>query len=220
VSGRKSVVSAGAFAHYALVHVTVADGGQGVALADLGQAEVGREVLDTLDNSRGYADLTFDSAAATLLTGGDVLGALLDELALVTAFEQVGGAEACLFAARDYALQRRVFGQPIGAFQAIKHGLADLYVLVQIARGAAQSALQAPADEFSLASAAARVAGNRAYDTCAQDAIQFHGGVGVTWEAAQHLHYRRARCLSLEWGGEPHWRNLLLDQAIARGAAA
>jgi alkylation response protein AidB-like acyl-CoA dehydrogenase len=220
LSGVKAAVSAGAFADHALVHVSTADGAAAVAVVDLRRAGVTRTVLDTLDNSRGYADLAFDGAAASLLAGDDVLGALLDELAVVTAFEQVGGAEACLFAARDYAQQRRVFGQPIGAFQAVKHGLADLYVLVQIARGAARSALQAPAAEFRLAAAAARTAAIRAYDLCAQEGIQLHGGIGATWQADQHLHYRRARALALEWAGEPYWREILLNQVLIQGAAA
>jgi alkylation response protein AidB-like acyl-CoA dehydrogenase len=220
LSGTKVSVSAGAFAHHALVHASGAGGGEVVVAVDLRQPGVARTVLDTLDNSRGYADLAFDNVPAESLGGREVLDTVLDELALLTAFEQLGGAEACLFAARDYALQRRVFGQPIGAFQAIKHGLADLYVLVQIARGAALGALQAPAAEFRAAVAAARVAASEAYDVCAQEGMQMHGGIGVTWQAAQHLHYRRARCLALEWGPPPWWRDLLLSETLKLGEAA
>jgi alkylation response protein AidB-like acyl-CoA dehydrogenase len=216
VAGDKVAVSAGAFAKYALV---ACNDGQ-IALVDLEQPGVCRSMADTVDNSRGYARLTFNDAAATPLIGTDALNELLDELAMVSAFEQVGGATACLVSTRDYALQRRAFGQLIGAFQAVKHGLADFYVLVQIARGCALSALQASASDFRLAVACARLSAIRAYDHCAQEAIQLHGGIGTTWEAAQHLHLRRSRCLAQEWGGAAFWRDRLLSAALAIGEEA
>lgn len=216
VTGEKVAVIAGAFARYALVLCNRAQ----IALVDLDQPGVRRSVVDTIDNSRGYARLTFAGAAATPLLGDDVLDDVLDELAVVSAFEQVGGADACLWATRDYALQRRAFGQPIGAFQAVKHGLADFYTLIQIARGAALSALQANSGEFRKAAACARLAAIRAYDHCAQEAIQLHGGIGTTWEATQHLHLRRSRCLAEEWGTAAFWRDRLLEAALDnRGAA-
>jgi alkylation response protein AidB-like acyl-CoA dehydrogenase len=213
VTGEKVAVLAGAFAHYALVLC----GGGEIALVNLHQPAVHRALADTIDNSRGYARLTFEDAAATPLRGDSVLEGLLDELALVCAFEQIGGANACLTTTRDYALQRRAFGQPIGTFQAVKHGLADFYVLIQIARGAGLSALQASGD-FRLAAACARVAATRAYDHCAQEAIQLHGGIGTTWEAVQHLHLRRSRCLAEEWGCLAFWRDRLLSAALSEAA--
>jgi alkylation response protein AidB-like acyl-CoA dehydrogenase len=216
VSGEKVAVLAGAFAHYALVLCEQAQ----LVLVDLGQPTVRRVVVDSIDNSRGYARLIFDGAVGSLLSGGGALDALLDQLAVVGAFEQVGGAAACLTATRDYALQRRAFGQLIGAFQAVKHGLADFYVLIQIARGTVLSALQAPAEEFRVAAACARLAATRAYDHCAQEAIQLHGGIGTTWEADQHLHLRRSRCLAEEWGTTAFWRDRLLGEVFATGEAA
>jgi alkylation response protein AidB-like acyl-CoA dehydrogenase len=216
VSGEKVAVLAGAFAHYALV---LCDPDQ-LVLVDLRQPTVRRAACQSIDNSRGYSRLIFDGAAGTSLSGVGVLDALLDELAVVSAFEQVGGAAACLEATREYALQRRAFGQPIGAFQAVKHGLADFYVLVQIGRGAALSAVQAAPADFRVAAACARLAATRAYEHCAQEAIQLHGGIGTTWEANQHLHLRRSRCLAEEWGPIALWRDRLLDEVFALGEAA
>jgi alkylation response protein AidB-like acyl-CoA dehydrogenase len=216
VFGEKVAVIAGAFAGYALVPC---DRDQ-VVLVDLSQPLVRRTPLDTVDNSRGYSRLTFDGAAGTALPGANALGTLLDDLAVVTAFEQIGGAAACLETTRDYALQRRAFGQLIGVFQAVKHGLADFYVFVQIARGAALSALQASPADFRVAAACARLAAIRAYDHCAQEAIQLHGGIGTTWEAGQHLHLRRSRCLAQEWGSAAFWRDRLLGEAFAVAEAA
>jgi alkylation response protein AidB-like acyl-CoA dehydrogenase len=145
---------------------------------------------------------------------------MLAELALMTAFEQIGGAQSCLERSRDFALERRAFGQPIGAFQAIKHGLADMYALIQLARGAAFAALRAAGTADSIPSAAAaRLAATRAYDQAAQESIQIHGGQGCAFEADHHLHYRRARCLGLEWGGPPVWRECLLREALQENAS-
>jgi alkylation response protein AidB-like acyl-CoA dehydrogenase len=216
VTGEKVAVIAGGFAQGALVLCNAGD----LVLIDLDQPSVQRTLIDTIDNSRGYARLNFDGAAATALRGEGVLDATLDELAVVSAFEQVGGAESCLIATRDYALQRYAFGQPIGTFQAVKHGLADFYVLIQIARGAALSALHATPKDFRLAAAGARLAAIRAYDHCAQEAIQLHGGIGTSWEAAQHLHLRRSRCLAQEWASVAFWRDRLLDRALELGEAA
>lgn len=217
--GVKVAVCGGAFAHFALVPARDDRGRAVVALVDLRTPAVARMPGDSLDNSRGYVDLAFDGAPAEKIAADDVLDPVLAELALMTAFEQIGGAQACLDQARDFALERRAFGQPIGAFQAIKHGLADLYVLIQLARGAAFAALRdAPGDRIA-AAAAARLAATRAYDHAAQESIQVHGGLGCAFEAAHHLHYRRARCLALEWGGPQYWRERLLHEVLQEAHA-
>ena len=215
LDGEKVAVSAGAFADFAIVQASSVDG-EILVLVDLHQIGVDREVLDTLDNSRGIAHLRFHGATAEQLPGSDRAAArrVLANAALMTSFEQVGGAQACLFAARDYALQRRVFGQPIGAFQAIKHRLADLYTAIEVARGNALAGLDEDEQDYELAGAAARIAGIRAYDFSAQEALQVHGAIGVTWEADLHLHYRRARTLGLEWGSQPYWRERLVSLLV------
>jgi alkylation response protein AidB-like acyl-CoA dehydrogenase len=212
--GAKVGVGGGAFASFALVPARDERGRVLVALADLQGAGLARAPVDSLDNSRGYANLIFDGLLAEPLAGNDVLDCVLAELSLMTAFEQLGGAQACLYQSRDFALERRAFGQPIGAFQAIKHGLADLYVLIQVARGAAFAALRAEPSDAISAAAAARLAATRAYDHAAQESIQIHGGLGCAFEAAHHLHYRRARCLALEWAGPPYWRERLVREAL------
>src|SRR5690606_34632591 len=115
--------------------------------------------------------------------------------AIATAFEQVGGAQACLDMARDFALERKAFGQPIGRFQAIKSKLADIYIRTELARGCAIDALAAfdnQDPEWHSLAAAARVAATDAYEIGARESIQTHGAIGVTWEAMPHHHYRRS----------------------------
>lgn len=190
-------------------------------LVDLGQAGVTRHLEPVLDNSRAAAVLQFEGAGATVLaTGTPALTALwraAGMAAIATAFEQVGGAQACLDMARDFALERRAFGQPIGRFQAIKSKLADIFIRVELARGCALdalAALEADDPEWHCLAAAARVAATDAYEVGARETIQTHGAIGVTWEAMPHHHYRRSRALALELGASACWRERLLDKAV------
>ena len=84
-----------------------------------------------------------------------------------------------MLTARDYALERKAFGQPIGAFQSVKHRIAELYGLVEIARA---NCIQAASLEgqpgFLAAAASARLTATEAYDTASRDAMQIHGGLG------------------------------------------
>jgi acyl-CoA dehydrogenase len=140
--------------------------------------------------------------------------ALLQRLAVITAFEQLGGSETCMELARDYAAQRHAFGQPIGKFQAIKHKIAEMYVLNELARGNALRAAQSLAQDqpdLPLRAAAARLSATTAYDYAAAEAIQVHGAIGVTWEHDLHLHYRRARATALELGSAAVWEDLIVD---------
>ena len=112
------------------------------------------------------------------------------------AFAQVGGAEAAMWMARDYALQRQAFGRAIGSYQAIKHKLADCYVKIELARSNAYYGAMMLTDggaDLPLAAAAARIAATEAYDFASKENIQTHGGIGFTWEADTQFHYRRAR---------------------------
>lgn len=212
VSGRFASVPAAAFADHLLL---TAHTGQLVLVA-LDQGGVDRTVIETIDNARGYAHVVLDRAPAVLLGDAAVAERLGDELALLTAFEQIGVAQAALDLTCGFARDRRAFGQPIGALQAIKHALADFYVLTQVARGAALAALESPGGRFSYAVACARLSAMRAADHCAQEAIQLHGGIGGTWEAVPHLYLRRARCMAIDLGRQEIWRDRLL--ALAPGA--
>ena len=212
--GFKPAVAAGGTANVAVV---LAQGERGpvLALVKLDAEGVAREPLDTFDNSRNTANLTFDGAEAVILeNASDAREAAMEVLrrqAVVTAHEQVGGADRMMKQARDYALDRRAFGQPIGAFQSVKHRIAEDYVLVELARAnAIHAAASAGTPAFASAAAAARITGTEAYDTVSRDATQTHGGIGVTWEADLHLHQRRARTLAIEQGPLMFWEDALV----------
>lgn len=221
LSGMKPAVPVGAIADAAVVLVQTGTG-PALALVDLAQPGVERRVLTTFDNSRCAADLLFDAAQATLLPGAaDGLAsarAIARLQAVMVSFEQVGGAHKMLMAARDFALTRRAFGQPIGAFQSVKHRIAEDYVLVELARAnAIHAAAVVGAADFGRFAAAARISATEAYDGVSRDAVQVHGGIGVTWEADLHLHQRRARTLAVETGPLIFWEDELVSEL--QGAA-
>jgi acyl-CoA dehydrogenase len=211
LTGIAGAVSGGLFADVAVVLAS----GPSLMLVDLTGVE--RAAIDSFDNSRCIADLSFaDAPAETLATGDAARTAALHILALqavVTAHEQTGGAEALMEIARDYAVTRKAFGQPIGAFQSIKHRIAEFYGLVELARANCIHAASREGEaDFITAAAAARLSATEAYDTAARDCVQIHGGIGVTWEIGLHLHMRRARSLALEQGSSFFWEDVLVDR--------
>jgi alkylation response protein AidB-like acyl-CoA dehydrogenase len=173
----------------------------------------------TLDQTRKLADLTLDRVSATPLGHGDpegILARTLDLALIGLALEQVGGAQAALDISVDYLKTRVQFGQPIGAFQALKHMAADAFVEVETARSAAYYAMGAAAEHSAEVPAAAALAAaycSDAFVTTAHQMIQFHGGMGFTWDLPAHLYYKRARSSQLLLG-EPETHRERLAQMI------
>ncbi|MEU6218423.1 acyl-CoA dehydrogenase family protein [Streptomyces sp. NPDC047022] len=108
---------------------------------------------------------------------------------LLTAAEQLGGAARACELAVKYARTREQFGQPIGAFQAVKHLCAQSLVRVETARVAVYAAA-VTADPLDIA--AARLLADEAAVRGARDCLQVHGGMGFTWESEVHLFLKRA----------------------------
>jgi acyl-CoA dehydrogenase len=230
ISGAKLPVADGDVADFAVVAARPLDTTDPRALSlwlvELGAAGVTRARVETVDPTRSHARLAFDAAAAEPLgaagAGWPLLDRLLDRAAVLFAFEQVGGAQAALDMARDYALGRFAFGRPIGSFQAIKHKLADVYVALELARSNAYYgawALSTDDQALPVAAAAARVAASEAFFLAAKENIQTHGGMGFTWEFDCHMYYRRAKLLALTLGSVPRWKDKLITRLEARGGA-
>ncbi len=208
--------------------VVVAREGAGVSLAlvDLTGPGVTRTVVKTLDPTRSHAEIRFDGAPAERLgaagEGWALAERVLERAAVYLAFEQIGGADACLEMATDYAKSRYAFSRQIGSFQAIKHKLADMYVANQVGRANAYYAawaLSADAPELPLAAAQARVAATEAFHIASKENIQTHGGMGFTWEVDCHLYYRRAKLLAVQAGGPGVWKEKLVSRLEQRNAA-
>ncbi|MGE0741045.1 MAG: acyl-CoA dehydrogenase family protein [Hyphomonadaceae bacterium] len=225
LSGAKIPVTDGDIADWAVV---VAKDGAGVSLVlvDLKQSGVTRTTLKTMDPTRGHAKLEFKAAKAERLgaagQGWELSEAVLDRAAVLIAFEQIGGSQACLEMATDYAKSRYAFSRPIGSFQAVKHKLAEMYVAIEVARSNAYYgawALSTEAAELPFAAAASRAAASDAYYLCAKENIQTHGGMGFTWEVDCHLFFRRAKLLALQAGAPAVWKEKLVKRLEQRNAA-
>ncbi|HEY1612330.1 MAG TPA: acyl-CoA dehydrogenase family protein [Rhizomicrobium sp.] len=223
LSGRKVAVPDGMEAQFAVVLARTgeetAERGLSLALVDLASHGVRRRVLDSIDPTRKHAEIVFDNVDAELLgpmgEGWSLMRRVLDRAAVLMAFEQIGGADACLHMAREFALDRYAFGRAIASFQAIKHKLADIYVANELARSNAYFgawALSTDARELPLAAAAARISATQAFNIAAKESTQTHGGVGFTWESDCHLYLRRSAALALALGPQRVWKDRLVRE--------
>jgi len=206
LTGTVAFVLDGGWADHLIVVARTADGAE-LFLVDADAEGVRRRPLATLDPSRSQAEIALDKAAGQRLTNGGegaaVVAAALDVVLVVLAAEQVGGAAACLDAAVSYAKIRHQFSRPIGSFQAIKHKLADLLLLVEMSRSAIDRAILVEDDPSALAEAAALAAVwcSEAYTTVATENVHINGGTGFTWEHDAHLYVRRAKAGEVLFGG-------------------
>jgi alkylation response protein AidB-like acyl-CoA dehydrogenase len=218
LSGEKTVVLSADSAGLILVTV-VANGGTSVYAVDPATSGVSIVPLTALDLTRRQSKVRFDAAPATLIgrRGGAAgpLASTLDHAALALAAEQTGAAGHLMQLCVDYAKMRNQFDRPIGAFQAIKHKLADMAFDVErmdsIVRHAASAAACGSAD-FPVVATAAKVFCSEAFFRTAAEAIQVHGGIGFTWEHQAHLYFRRAKSSEYLLGGPLQHRELLLEK--------
>jgi hypothetical protein len=158
--------------------------------------------------------------SAPLATGENP--ALLDHAALMSAAQLIGLAEAMLQQATDYAKIRSQFGQPIGAFQAVKHQLASAAVALEFARPAVWVAAQALHDGLATAPTAvshAKIAAGDAATSIAETAIQVHGAMGYTYEVDLHFWMKRSWALTAAWGDRA-FHLARLDAAVIGGGIA
>lgn len=137
-------------------------------------------------------------------------GPLLHIAWALTSSLQVGAAQRGLDMTVEYSKERVQFGRPIGSFQALKHRMADMLVLVEASRSASWGAtaaaaayVQDPTDDRA-ATLARRAAVARSYcsdalDHVASETVQLHGGIAITWEHDAQLVFKRAHALSRLW---------------------
>ncbi|MFO0692748.1 MAG: acyl-CoA dehydrogenase family protein [Polyangiales bacterium] len=223
LSGTKRYVLDGHTAGLVLVAARTpgSKGDEGVSVFALAGDTPGlsRTMLPTIDTTRRQAELVLDGvripASARLGEEGAAwksLRLVLDRAAAALAAEQVGGAEACLDLAVEYAKVRKQFGRPIGSFQAIQHMAANMLLLVESARSAAYYANAVAAiggPELAEAAALAKAYCSDAYFQCAAESIQIHGGIGFTWEHDAPLFFKRAKSSETLLGDATHHREIV-----------
>ncbi len=164
-----------------------------------------RRHTPSMDPTRRFADVTVDGAPARRISGGAgaALEHALDVACAVLAAEQAGAAARALAITVEYSRSRVQFGRPIGSFQALKHRMADMYVLVESSRSAALAAgeaLDRGDADAPLAVATAKAYCSEAFSAVAAEMIQLHGGIGITWEHDAHLYFKRAHSSSQLFG--------------------
>ncbi|MER7829845.1 acyl-CoA dehydrogenase family protein [Streptomyces sp. NPDC095602] len=126
------------------------------------------------------------------------------------ASEQLGLAEWCLEEAVRHTRTRHQFNRPVGSFQALKHRMAELWLEVAGARAAARNAADALATDSPdapLAVAVAQAYCSRVAVHAAEECVQLHGGIGMTWEHPAHLYLKRAKSDQLAFGAPGHHKD-------------
>ena len=174
---------------------------EGVALfAVEGAAEgVIRTALFTMDRTRRQANIELATAPARLVADeAEAAGVCREALRTATvllAVSQVGGGQRMLDVTVAHVSTRLQFGQPVGAYQAVKHRCANMLIELEQARSAAYHGawtLEYGTDDPDLAVALAKAVASEAYASISRAAIQMHGGLGFTWEGSPQLYFKRA----------------------------
>ena len=228
ISGVKIAVPDAGLASQMIV-VVKSNSGTDLRLVDLNDASVTVTMQKNLDTSKAFYKVEFDQTPSKLIgetgQGWSYIQHLLDQAAVLFAFEQVGGSQAALDMAKAYSMERFAFGRQIGSYQAIKHKLADMYIAVTLAKSNCYYgawALSSESAELPLAAATARVSATKAFQLCSKENIQTHGGNGFTWEYDCHLFYKRSKVLSVLLVSESTWKeklvtNLEKTNTLAKG---
>lgn len=222
VSGTKTLVLDGHVATHLLVAATAPDGRAALVAVDPAASGVTRERVDSVDRTRRLATIGLDRAPCQLLDrdAGPNLERTLRDAAIALSADSIGGFAAIMEMGVDYAREREQFGRAIGSFQAVKHRLADSWILFEASRAATDEAIAAAVEdraEADLLASIARAYVGDAYTRAAFENIQVHGGIGVTWEFDAHLFSRRAQFNAAYLGSVAHHREQIV-RAMEGGA--
>jgi alkylation response protein AidB-like acyl-CoA dehydrogenase len=204
VDGAAELVIAGADAQ--LIVLVEDDGSARVLDAD--QVEVSS--LASIDPTRSAARVSAGAAGEDLAGGCVGLGRAL----VAVSSELVGVCDRSLAMTVEYVKERKQFGVPVGAYQAVSHRCAQMLLDTEKARSTtAFAAWTADADPERLAEAAAmaKAAASDAGREVTASAIQAHGGIGFTWEADIHWLYKRAQLDAVLLGGAGRHRARLAE---------
>jgi alkylation response protein AidB-like acyl-CoA dehydrogenase len=172
----------------------------------------------SLDLTRRLCDVTFAATPGRRLAWGEAArrawsSAWLTGAGLL-ASEQLGVAEWCLQTTVEYVKTRHQFGRPVGSFQALKHRLAELWVAVTQARAVARYAAGCLADDDPDVSVAVRLAQAHCGPVAvraAEECVQLHGGIAMTWEHPAHLYLKRAKSDAIAFGTAERHRAALAE---------
>ena len=213
LSGEKLAVLNGQAANQLIVSAQT-DSGVSLFVVDADAPGVSRRPFVAVDGGGG-ADIRFDGVAlganALLGAAGEGLALMervVDRAIVAMGAEALGAMQALLNATVEYTKTREQFGQPIGKFQALQHRMADMYLKVEETRALLLNAairMDEGSNESPAACAALKVKLCEAARHVSQEAVQLHGGIGMTDELVVGHHYKRLMVLSKLYGDEAHY---------------
>lgn len=221
--GRKDYVADAAVAD---IIICVARGADGLVFLPVRKGAEGLAItpMTGLDQTRKIYSVQFDGvtvqeadALAFNPRPQEAFEAATDAANVALCAEMVGLMQWTLETSVEYAKTRQQFGRPIGAYQAVQHQCADIYLMTESARSAVYYAAWAvtendPAGKLAVSVAksycsdGAREVGNRG--------VQVHGGIGFTWEHNMHLYYKRAKSSEIMFGDANHHREKVASKVI------
>ena len=211
LDGRKAVVIAAPIATHLIVTARIPGGNEGLSLFLVARDAPGVTTTDyaTVDGRRA-SEIVFEAtpvgAEALLGTEGGalpVVECVLDEARAALCAEALGVLAELQRQTLDYVKQRKQFGVAIGQFQVLQHRLVDMYMLVEQSISMTYMAtlkLGAPAPERARAVSAAKAFVGKACRLVGQNAVQIHGGIGLTEELALSHYFKRAAMIEIELG--------------------
>ena len=215
LTGRVTSVAGAGEADVLVVPVAAADG---LELHTVSRDAAGVDVSPvlTLDMTRPLGTVEFSSAASSRVDAAPAEAAVrtaLETGAALLASEQLGIAQWCFDTTLAYVKQRKQFGRAIGSYQAIKHRMADLWIEVNSAAAAARYAADTGAcrNGAAIGAAVAQAYCSDAAVHAAEECVQLHGGIGMTWEYPAHLYLKRAKSDQLAFGTAYRHRARLAD---------
>jgi alkylation response protein AidB-like acyl-CoA dehydrogenase len=214
LSGRVGTVADASVADLLVVPAAGPDG-PGLYVVEASAATVTE--LVSFDLTRRVADVVLSDAPAVLVASGSDAASALEEALLfgagILASEQTGIAEWALTETVRYLKGRYQFGRPVGGFQSLKHRLANLYTDLALARATARYAADslAAGTDVPIAVSVAQARNAPIAVKATEEAIQLHGGIGMTWEHPAHLYLKRAKADELALGTPGRHRARLAD---------
>lgn len=233
VNGRKSLVLGAPSAEQWIVSAR-SNAGVGLYLVARDAEGVAANPYRLLDNSRA-ADIDFVNTPviATLAEGDAALAAIAagnDHALVYACAEAVGAMDAAILMTRDYLTTRKQFGATLNTFQALQHRMADMLVEMELSRSIVfqgVAALDLPADQRRRAMSAMKVIVSNAATFVGRNAVQLHGGIGMTEEYAIGHFYRKLFVLAALFGSEslhlkrmaadprPFWDEIAVAETVA-----
>jgi len=218
LNGSKISVMDGDSADFLVVSVRTSGadrnrGGISLLIVDANCAGVTRENFTRVDGG-GAANIEFNDCAVSaeqlLGTPGQayfLMQDVIDESIVAMGAEALGTMQALLDATVEYTKTRKQFGQPIGKFQALQHRMADMYLKLEETRSLTLNAaiqIEAESEDAAAACAALKVKICEAGKFISQEAVQLHGGIGMTDELVIGHHFKRLLVLAMLYGDEDY----------------